>query len=105
MSEDNPKPPPSSDEIVFRKVISLCIAFVPSIVAIISFGSKSPAPGFLTILIWTNIVCSAIGTLGLLSGMKDRAAQVGLSILLIIFFFGLNAIIAVFIGCSGTGGI
>jgi hypothetical protein len=105
MSEENPKPPPNSDEIVFRKVISLLIAFVPSIVAVISFGFKNPAQWLLPALILTNVVCSAIAAFGLLNGMKDKVAQAGLSILLTIFFFGLNALIALFIGCSGRGGI
>jgi hypothetical protein len=105
MIEQNPKPPPGSDEVVFRKVISLFIAFVPSIVAVISFGFKNPAQWLLPTLIWTDVVCSVVAAVGLLSGMKDKAAQVGLSILLAIFFFGLNAIIALFIGCSGGGGI
>jgi hypothetical protein len=87
MSEENPKPLPSSDEIVFRKIISLFIGFVPSIVAVISFGFKNPAQWLLPALILTNIVCSAIAAFGLLNGMKDKAAQAGLSILLTIFFW------------------
>jgi len=103
MSENNSKPP-TEDEIAFRKMFSLFAGFAPSMVAIACFHLKNPGQSLLPLLIILNLICSIVASIGLLRGMKNEGLQILFSFLLIPFFFVLNVLIAIFVGCSGMGG-
>lgn len=89
----------------FLKLIWLLCAFIPSLVAIPCLGIKNMPQWLGLSLLMVNAGCSLFAGIGLLSGIKDPAIRVILGVLLGGFFFVLNVIIVIFIGCSGMGRI
>ena len=104
--EDNPpNPPPGTDAQIIRKILWLLAAFLPSIIAITCLPMKNLGPGMFWFLAITNLVCSTAASAGLMAGIKGDGARFFWVLLLIPFFFILNIVIVVFVGCSGMGRI
>lgn len=98
-NEPAPEPPP-------WKLISLFVAFAPSLAALAMFNSHtqgSPAEGW-GLLAFT-VICCIGASIGMVHGMKDPGSQAGLAFCLSVFFFIANVVIAVLIGCSQMGSI
>ena len=53
------------------------------------------------LLIFFNVVCSLVSSIGLTRGTKIIGVRVLTSLLLLPAFFLMNAIIVVFVGCNG----
>jgi hypothetical protein len=87
------------------KTISLLVAFVPSLAALVltTRHTNSPALGWGLLIL--AAVCCVGASIGLVRRMKSKVAQVLLAIFLSGFFFVANVIIAVLIGCSQMGPI
>jgi membrane-associated HD superfamily phosphohydrolase len=103
---ENPNPPPpDKEDQAFRKLVNVVVALLPSAIGILCFQFKFASPNVLPVMVIVNAVLSAVGSAGLVRGMKNATSAVITGILLTGFFFGLNAIIVVFVGCSGMGRI
>jgi hypothetical protein len=100
MSDDNP--PPNSN--APTGILWLFVAFIPSVVGIICFQTKSGL-GLLPILVIVNIGCSIFGAAGVVRGIKSEGTRIVLGVLLMPVFFVLNAFIVLAVGCSGMGRI
>jgi len=107
MNEESnlPKPPPNEGDESVLKAIWLLAAFVPSVIGIACFQVKNPGRGLLPLLIALNLILSVAATVGLVRGMKSGGAQFIIGLFLIPFFFVLNVLIVLFVGCSGMGRI
>lgn len=101
--EQTPPPSPDPDEASFRTFFLLCIAFLPSLVGMVFLRAKTP--WLLRELVGLNLVCGIVGSIGLVRRMKYGASRVIAAFLLALLFFILNAMIVLFIGCSGMGRI
>ena len=108
--DDQPTPPPVPNEPgknhdpdveTLIKIISLLVAFVPSLVALSMFSSHSqggPATGW-GLLILTAACCIG-ASIGIVRGMKNLDTQVGFALCLSMLFFSANVMVVVFVGCS-----
>ena len=107
MNEENNqlKPPPDEDTESVRKAIWLLAAFVPSVVGIACLQIKNPGQGMLPLMLVADLICSVAASVGLVRGMKNGGAQFIIGFFLIPFFFVLNGLIVLFVGCSGMGRI
>jgi hypothetical protein len=85
--------------------IWLLCAFVPSLVAIPCWGLKSPVPALVPLLVILNIVCSLTAGIKLLGRTKAQDLRIALGFLLGVFFFVMNVVVVVFVGCSGMSRI
>jgi hypothetical protein len=103
MGETNPKPP-VEDKVIIEKMASLVVVFVPSILAIFLISFKYAPSWILPVLAILNLLCSAVGSVGLVRGLKHDSMKFLLVCVLVPFFFLLNVLIVIFIGCSGQGG-
>ena len=105
MNDEPLKPDGDSSGSPFPKIIALFGAFIPSVVAIATFGIKPTPQWLLLFLLLVNAVCSYCSAKVLLSSIKDSLSRSTYSLLLVTFFFGLNVMIVLFVGCSGMGRI
>jgi len=100
--EINPQQPPNNENNFGSKILWLFCAFAPSVVAIACF--KTNNAGLFPILIILNLFCSIISGVALIGGIKNKFAAFFIGVFLVLFFLVANAFIAIFIGCSRTGG-
>ena len=107
MNEESnlPKPPPNEGDESVLKVIWLLAAFVPSLIGIACLHIKNQGQVLLPLLVVLNLVLSVAASVGLVRGMKNGGAQFIIGFFLIPFFFVLNVLIVLFVGCSGMGRI
>jgi uncharacterized membrane protein YphA (DoxX/SURF4 family) len=103
--EQFPQPPPSGGDATFRKIMWLCAALCPSAIGFACVHIKNPGQLLFPCLVVVDVICSVAGSLGLVRGMKTAASRAFLGLFLSVFFFVLNAVIVLFMGCSGIGGI
>jgi hypothetical protein len=86
------------------KVLWLFCAFIPSVVAISCLKIPNPGQDLLAVLLFVDLVGSFAGAAGLLSGsISNKGVQSVVICFLATFFFILNIVITVFVGCSGMG--
>jgi len=105
LDRNQPDPPPKGDEEAIRKLIWLAAAFIPSIIGIACLHIKSPGPGLFPILGNINVFVSLSASIELLRGIKSKTTLAFAVLFPTPFFFILNALIVVFVGCSGMGRI
>jgi hypothetical protein len=107
MSEEQnlPPPPPNDGDKSFLKIIWLFAAFVPSVIGIACLHIRQPAGWLYPVLTLLNLFLSVAAAGGLVRGMKQGGMKTVVAFFLFVFFFVLNALIVVFVGCSGTGRI
>jgi len=98
--EINPSQKPGGNGSSGLKILWLFLAFIPSLVTILGFETRTPREGFGMFALILGITCSLLAGIGLLNGMKDRVVRVVLGIALGGVFFLLNFIIVLFVGCS-----
>jgi hypothetical protein len=103
--KSTPPPPPNDRDYTSFYVICLLVAFLPSLIGILCFNVKNPNEWSATVLVVLNLVCSVVAGVGLVRGIKDGGVKFTVGFFLIPFFFVLNAIIVIFVGCSGGGRI
>jgi hypothetical protein len=103
--EQSPQPPPNDEEETSRKIIWLFAAFLPSVIGFACLHIKKPIPSLFGLLVAIDVVCSVAAGKALVRGMKDEASRIFLGVFLSLFFIVLNALIVLFIGCSGMGRI
>jgi hypothetical protein len=103
--EKMPRPPPNKGDESVRKVIWLFAAFFPSAIGIASLHLKNPGQLLFPVLVTLNLIFSVAASVGLVRGMKNGGFQFIIGFFLIPFFFVINALIVLFIGCSGMGRI
>ena len=99
---DQPPPldePPNSGEPA-PKIIWLFVAFLPTVLALISFETPKLWPPILVVLVVLDFVCSVIASDRLTRGMKDNDTRGILMLFLILFFLVANVGISAFVGCS-----
>ena len=89
--DPTPKPPP--------KIVWLVVAFIPSLAALATL-QKDSGPGTLQFLFALDVICSLVAGFGMMSGKPLKASRVVLAIFLTGFFFVVNVVISVLIGCS-----
>ena len=94
-----------------RKILWLLVALSPNGFAI-GIGFFTPLTSglwnglwLLYFLIGLNAVLSVAASVGLVRGMRDKPLQFLARLLLAIFFFALNLLIAFFVGCTPMGRI
>jgi protein-S-isoprenylcysteine O-methyltransferase Ste14 len=97
--EPNEKKPP------ILNIILLFTAFVPSVVAMLSLRTKNPGQWLAPPLLVLDVVCSFAAAIGLLRTMKNKSVQPILALALAVFFFFVNVLIVIFVGCSDMGRI
>jgi len=102
---DPPRFPANNGEGAGRRILWLLTAFVPSVIGTVCFQLKNIGSWLLPVLILLTLICCVAASVGLVRGMKNKAAQPIVGLLLIPFFIGLNVLIVLFIGCSGMGRI
>jgi hypothetical protein len=107
MSEEKQfsQPPPDDDAEVFRKIMWLCAALFPSLIGFACLHMKPSGQSLLLLLVAVDLICSVAGSIGLVRRMKSAASQVFWGFFFSLFFFVLNALIVLFMGCSGMGRI
>jgi hypothetical protein len=107
MNEDNQysQPPLNEGGAPFWKIMWLCAALLPSFIGFAYAYFRNTGPSFTPLLAAVDLVCSVSGSLGLVRGMKSASTRGLLGLFLSVFFFVLNAIIVLFMGCSNVGGI
>jgi hypothetical protein len=102
---DNRGEPPEPEKLdrTGAIVLWLVVAFVPSLVALSTFDSRSPTvSGGVLILAVACCLCSGFGVLG---RTKYPETRILFGLLLAGIFFVLNVFIVIFIGCTGMGRI
>jgi NAD/NADP transhydrogenase beta subunit len=97
--EPNEKKPP------ILNIILLFTAFIPSVVAMLSLRIKNPGQWLAPSLLVLDAVCSFAAAIGLLSAIKNKSVQPILTLVLAVFFFSVNVLIVIFVGCSDMGRI
>jgi len=102
-NQTNPQPDQNYDSI--HKVVWMIAAFVPSVIGIACLQIKNPGNGLFPILVMLNLALSVAASIGLVRGMKNTGSKILLGLFLSAFFFVLNVVIVVFVGCSGAGRI
>jgi len=102
MGNQNFRPGKQNDP--FYKILWLLCAFIPGVVAGVCFQTRINGNWLLPVLLGLDFACSVAGSVGLVRGMKSKEVQAIVGVLLTIFFLVANAIIALFVGCSGGGG-
>jgi hypothetical protein len=102
--DDQPNQPeePGKEGRPFPKMVWLCLAFVPSVIAIACL--KMNNSDLLPIPIILNFICSIVSGFGLIRGIKNKFAAFFLGLFLVLFFLLANAFIVIFVGCSEPGG-
>jgi len=107
MSEEQnlPQPLPNDGDGSTPKIVWLFAAFFPSVIGIASLYTKNPGQWLVAVLVVLNLVCSVAASAGLVRGMKKEGIQVIVGFFLFVFLFVLNALIVLFVGCSGKGRI
>ena len=96
------EPPPKESGLKF---LWLLAAFVPSVAGIVCLNMRPVPQHLLTFILLASFFSSFVCSFRLLSHMKDKTHQSLCAALLGVFFFGLNIVIALFVGCSGMGRI
>jgi len=84
-------------------ILWLLEAFIPSVVALGIMEKANASPYLGVALSILCVVCSVIAAVGLVRGMRSLAMQIILGIFLAGFFFIMNVVVVVFIGCSRSG--
>jgi hypothetical protein len=103
MSDDKIIPPtPGEPNEGVPKLMWLGVALAPTVIGLICFQARTAALPLFPLLVILDVVCSIAGSVGLVRGTRDAAARVFLGLFLTAFFFILNALIVLFIGCSGS---
>ncbi len=111
---DNPPTPPPPDEpglpgdhlpAPLVKIISLFVAFVPSLAAMSVLKTHSGGQAIGTGLLILSVICCVGASIGIVQGIKSTATQVALAVLLSGFFLVANLVIVVLVGCSQMGSI
>jgi len=97
-------PTHDGDESVL-KMIWLFAAFIPGAIGIACLHLKNPGRWLFPLLIALNLMFSVAASVGLVHGMKDGGVQFIIGLFLAPFFFVLNTLIVLFVGCSGMGRI
>ena len=109
--EDTFQPPSRKDDEGIHKILWLCAAFIPSVIGVaLSRNSRTMqwpfgtgfARGENELLLALGVICSVAASIGLARGRKTAESRVRLGFVLSLFFFGLNAVIVLFIGCTIT---
>jgi hypothetical protein len=104
MSNDSSQPEgPEKEKRSIPGIIWLLCAFVPSAVAISCLQIKNAGEWLLPFLVILDIGCSFAAAIGLLRNMEKKVLRAILTMLLAAFFFAMNVIITLFVGCSGMG--
>jgi len=98
-------PPPDENNAAAWKVMWMCAAFIPSVVGMACLQWKSKGQWPFLLVVSLDLICSLAGSIGIVRGMKNGALRMFLGFALSVFFFILNAVIVLFMGCSGTGRI
>lgn len=99
------QPPPKDGDAYVVKMVWLCAAFFPSAIGIACLHFKNPFRWLFPLILTLNLIFSVAASIGLVRGMRSAASKFILGFFLILFFFVLNALIVLFIGCSGMGRI
>jgi hypothetical protein len=107
MNEANnpPPPPPNGNDEVSLKIIWLLVAFIPSLIGIACLQIKNSDQWLVLILVVINVLFSMVAGAQLVRGIRNGLTQSIAGLFLVLFFFILNALIVVFVGCSGMGRI
>lgn len=101
MNEENELPPiPPTYSTPFPPFVWLIVAFVPGAVGLVTLLFNIDSPVFAFFLLIVAVVCCLSSGIGLLYKVKDRVTRIVLGVFLGGFFFVLNAIIVIFVGCS-----
>jgi hypothetical protein len=104
MSEENQfsQPPPGDENKRFPKIIWLFVALCPSLLGFAFFRLRMAGQFALAILVIVDLICSVAAAAGLVRGIKSAAAQAFFRLFLGGFFFVLNGLMVLFVGCSGV---
>jgi uncharacterized membrane protein YphA (DoxX/SURF4 family) len=104
MSEENQfsQPPPGDEGKTFPKILWLFVALFPSALAFVCFRFTRVDSTVPAVLAVVDLVCSVAAGIGLARGIKSAAAKAFLAFVLCVFFFILNAIIVLLLGCTGA---
>ena len=106
MNEQNePFDPRNNASTGLRPFAWLLLAFVPSVIGVLSLQIKNASPIWGILLVMLAVACCCASGIGLLSKMENRGLGIFLGLLLGAGFFVLNVIIVIFVGCSGMGRI
>ena len=87
------------------RILWLFCAFIPALIGIGPLDAQNLPDWVGPALLVFSGACCLVSAFGVLGGVKNMALRVIFGILLAVFFFILNAIIVVFVGCSGMGRI
>ena len=103
MSEEEnrfPAPPPPPGQI--PKMAWVFLALFPSVIGLACLRAKDPSIGVLCAVV--DLACAIWAARGLVRGMEGPP-RILLALFLVCFFFVLNVIIVVLVGCSDMGRI
>lgn len=104
MSEESPRTNTPKERDTGAGGLWLLCAFVPAIFFLLF--QKGGRPGLLPVIFIIDAVCSIAGAIGIMRNeTKDQGFKYVLIVCLAVFFFVLNIVIAVFIGCASMGRI
>jgi hypothetical protein len=102
---NRPNPPPNGDDAAVRTVIWLLAAFAPSLIGIACLSIINSGQWLIWLLGTTNLIFSVAASIGLVRGIRYRDTRFLVCLVLVPFFFFLNVLIVIFVGCSGMGRI
>ena len=107
MSEESnaPQPPPNEGHEPIPKIFWLFAAFVPSLIGVALLYLRSVGRGMLPLAVIADVILSVVAGVGLVRGMKNPGVAFILGCFLVAFFFVVNALIVLFVGCGGMGRI
>jgi hypothetical protein len=92
-------PAPGEEDRSVRKLVWMGVAFIPSLfgMACLQYNSHGNWGDWLMLI---NLIASVAGSVGIVRGMKTVESRVVWGLFLSLFFFGLNEIIVLFVGCT-----
>jgi hypothetical protein len=88
-----------------NSIAFLILAFIPCLVGIGMLNYKIKGDWQFNFLFMLDVVCSLISGIGILGGIKDVGTKFAVAVLVVPFFFVINAFIYFFVGCSSIGRI
>ena len=107
MSDENgsPKFRQNDDLQFYKKMMWLFVALSPSVIGIACGKSIKNESDLWLLFHGFGFILCVIASIGLVRGMRLKAAQIILGFIFPIFFFSLNTSIVILVGCSQMGRI